>query len=96
MQQAHALVQQWADSHEKHLAHEERVLMPVTKKLPQGSAPHTVRAILFVDFAAFKAKMLPYAAVQLAKTKPYPVVETYVRSIQVRGPRSPKGRSALS
>lgn len=82
-QKARTLVHEWAKSHEEHLAHEERVLMPHTQKVPGAVGPHTVRLILFTDFAAFKANMLPYAIKQLAKTKPYPGLEVYVRAVQV-------------
>ena len=82
-QKARALVHKWAESHEKHLAHEEHVLMPLTQKVPGAVGPHTVRLILLTDFAAFKANMLPYAIKQLAKTKPYPGLEVYVRAVQV-------------
>lgn len=72
----------FASEHEAHLAHEEKVLSPLTSKFPAGSSPSIVRYLIMTNFADVGDYFFPTALTQLIKRNPLMMVGTYVAAIK--------------
>ena len=58
-------------------------MMPLTQQVPPPLRVPTVRRFLMLDFEEYVSYMLYYVVERLAKVKPYPQLEVYIRAVQV-------------
>lgn len=58
-------------------------MMPLTQQVPPPLRVPTVRRFLMLDFEEYVSYMLFYVVERLAKVKPYPQLEVYIRAVQV-------------
>lgn len=75
----------WADSFEAHLAREEEVMMPLTRRVArtlEGRAA-AVRTLLEADWEGLSRDHLPYVVKTLAATRPFGPVRTFVFAVQL-------------
>jgi len=78
------LAGEWAKSHEEHLEHEEKVMMPLTEKVAptlelRGRA---MNAILHADWDGFKSHQLGPVLKRIEASKPFGALKMIIQALQ--------------
>lgn len=92
----HSRFADWEGETERHLKHEEDVMMPLTMKVadsPQGRA-RAVRAIIDVAWDEVVEELCPWVAQSLEKTKPFGPLRMFTSAVMVT--HDPSERDRLS
>mmetsp|Transcript_31766 Transcript_31766/g.49706 ORF Transcript_31766/g.49706 Transcript_31766/m.49706 type:complete len:536 (-) Transcript_31766:350-1957(-) len=82
---AFAALNEWIAEHEKHLKHEEDIMMPLTEKVAETVELRgaSMQKVLACDSEGFERIQLPYVINKLDHSKPFGAVKMFVEGLQM-------------